>query len=110
MPKVTMTEKQKEIVTWLADSLYTVQFLEEWLNRNDNVFANAPAALQAVGASGFFTAVKAIERAGYRDCVYMNDGACTGLNCCTERDCPEARKTQPWLFDKAAGIETEEMT
>jgi hypothetical protein len=44
-----------------------VEFLKEWVNRNDNVFINAPAALQAMGASGFFAAVRAIERAEESD-------------------------------------------
>lgn len=59
---IELTEKQKEIVRRLDHSLYTVEFLEEWLNRNDNVFVNAPAALQAMGADGFYAAVKMIEK------------------------------------------------
>ena len=55
-------EKQEAIIRRLNDPLYTVEFLKEWVNRNDNVFINAPAALQAMGASGFFAAVRAIER------------------------------------------------
>lgn len=53
-----MTEKEKSIVKELNHSLYTVEFLEEWINRNDNVFTNAPAALQAMGAKGYYEAVK----------------------------------------------------
>ncbi len=53
-----MTEKERKIVEALRDELYTVDFLEEWLGRNDNVFANAPAALQAVAASGYYRAVQ----------------------------------------------------
>ena len=55
-----MTYKEKEVVRKLNHSLYTVEFLEEWINRNDNVFVNAPAALQTMGAKGFYEAVKAI--------------------------------------------------
>ena len=62
MGKITITEKQEAIIRRLNDPLYTVEFLKEWVNRNDNVFINAPAALQAMGASGFFAAVRAIER------------------------------------------------
>lgn len=62
MKEITITENQKVIIRRLDDKLYTVDFLQAWLNRNDNVFANAPAALQAMGASGFFAAVCAIER------------------------------------------------
>lgn len=66
MGKITITEKQEAIIRRLNDPLYTVEFLKEWVNRNDNVFINAPAALQAMGASGFFAAVRAIERAKER--------------------------------------------
>ncbi|MBO5094930.1 MAG: hypothetical protein J6C33_11335 [Lachnospiraceae bacterium] len=55
-----MTDREKEIVRKLNHSLYTVEFLEEWIARNDNVFVNAPAALQAMGAKGFYEAVKAM--------------------------------------------------
>ena len=49
MGKITITEKQEAIIRRLNDPLYTVEFLKEWVNRNDNVFINAPAALQAMG-------------------------------------------------------------
>ena len=67
MGKITFTEKQEAIIRRLNDPLYTVELLKEWVNRNDNVFINAPAALQALGASGFFAAVRAIERAEESD-------------------------------------------
>ena len=57
-----MTDKEKEIIKRLAHPVYTVEFLEEWINRNDNVFANAPAALQAMGAKGFFQAVQCMAK------------------------------------------------
>ncbi|UKI55504.1 MAG: hypothetical protein L6V90_13105 [Treponema succinifaciens] len=53
-----MTDREKEIVKQLAHPLYTVEFLEEWINRNDSVFSNAPAAMQACSAKGFYAAVK----------------------------------------------------
>lgn len=53
-----MTDREKEIVKSLNHSLYTVEYLEEWINRNNNVFVNAPAALQAMGAKGYYEAVK----------------------------------------------------
>ncbi len=62
MEKIKLTERQKDIVARLNDKLYTVDYLEEWLNRNDNVYINAPAALSAMGASGFYCAVTAMER------------------------------------------------
>lgn len=59
---IEISDKQKEIIRKLDHKLYTVEFLEEWLNRSDSVFVNAPAALQAMGADGFFAAVKMIEK------------------------------------------------
>lgn len=53
-----MTDREKEVVRELNHPLYTVDFLEEWKDRDDNVFVNAPAALQAMGANGFYEAVK----------------------------------------------------
>lgn len=58
MEKIQMTEREKEIVTELNHELYTVEYLEHWLNRNDSVVLNASAALQAMGAHGFYEAVK----------------------------------------------------
>lgn len=63
MGKIKLNEKQKDIVIRLNDELYTVDYLEEWLNRNDNVYINAPAALSAMGASGFYRAIVAMEQA-----------------------------------------------
>ncbi len=57
-----MTLKEKEVVERLNHPLYTTSFLEEWLERKDNVFVNAPAALQAMGAKGFYEAVKQIAK------------------------------------------------
>lgn len=53
-----MDERVKEIVEELAHPIYTVEFLECWIERNDNVFINAPAALQAMGAKGYYQAAK----------------------------------------------------
>ena len=53
-----MTDREKEIIKDLNHSLYTVEYLEEWINRNDNVFVNAPAVLQAMSAKGYYEAVK----------------------------------------------------
>ena len=53
-----MTDREKDIIKDLNHSLYTVEYLEEWVNRNDNVFVNAPAALQAMSAKGYYEAVK----------------------------------------------------
>lgn len=57
-----MTREEKNIVRRLNHSLYNVKYLEEWVDRNDNVFTNAPAALQAMGAKGFYDAVRCIAQ------------------------------------------------
>ncbi len=61
-----MTDNEKRIVMGLNHPLYTVEFLELWKDRDDNVFVNAPAALQAMGANGFYEAVKQIAKAEKR--------------------------------------------
>lgn len=53
-----ISEQEKIIIKKLNHPLYTVEFLQEWINRNDDVFANAPSALQACSAKGFYEAVK----------------------------------------------------
>jgi len=60
--KRKLTEAEKDIVRKLSHPLYTVDFLEEWINRNDDVFSNAPSALQACSAKGFYEAVQLIAK------------------------------------------------
>ena len=55
---IKLTEQEKQIIDELNDKLYTVEFVEEWINRNDNVMINPIAALQAMGAKGYHQAVK----------------------------------------------------
>lgn len=57
-----LTEQQKEIINQLNVEPYTTEYVEEWINRKDSVFENAPAALTAMGAHGFYTAVTAFEQ------------------------------------------------
>lgn len=64
MAKITLTDREKEIVSSLAHPLYTVEYIEGWINRNDNVFVNAPAALNTMGAWGFYEAVRTIAGKG----------------------------------------------
>lgn len=59
---IKLTENEKEIVRELNDPTYTVEYLEEWINRNDNVQINAVAALSAMGAKGYYAAVKRMAR------------------------------------------------
>ena len=58
MEKIVLTEQEKEIVEAMGHELYTVEYLEQWINRNDNVFVNAVAALNAIAAKGYYEAVK----------------------------------------------------
>lgn len=62
MSKIILTEKEKELINNLGHSLYTVDYLEHWINRNDNVFVNAPAALNAMGAKGYYDAIRHMIR------------------------------------------------
>lgn len=48
------------IIEKLDHPLYTVEFLKEWVGRNDNVMVNGPAALQAMGANGYYEAIRRI--------------------------------------------------
>ena len=55
---IKLTEPEKQIIDELNDKLYTAEFVEEWINRDDNVIINPFAALQAMGAKGYHQAVK----------------------------------------------------
>ncbi len=55
---IKLTELEKQIIDELNDKLYTAEFVEEWINRDDNVIINPFAALQAMGAKGYHQAVK----------------------------------------------------
>lgn len=71
--RILLSDEEKAIVERLGHGLYTVDFLEEWINRKDNVFCNAPAALQACSAYGFYQAVKAMAQNASCDTDF-NDG------------------------------------
>ncbi len=57
-----LTQQEKIMVEMLGHPIYTVEYLEEWLSRDDNVLANPIAALSSMGAHGFYEAVKAIVK------------------------------------------------
>ncbi|MEY8369767.1 hypothetical protein AALA24_13525 [Anaerovoracaceae bacterium 42-11] len=57
---IKLTEKEKDLINALDDSLFTRNFVEDWINRDDNVVINAPAALQSANAKGFYRAVHKI--------------------------------------------------
>jgi hypothetical protein len=64
--KIFLSGAERTVITGLGHPLYTAEFLEEWINRDDLVFINAPAALQASAAKGFYEAVKKMVEAGGR--------------------------------------------
>ena len=59
-----LNDVEKAIIERLGHNLYTPDFIESWINREaENVFANAPAALQQMGANGYLEAVKMVAAA-----------------------------------------------
>ena len=75
-----LTSEEKAIVKNLNSALYTVEYLEEWINNNDDVFSNAVGALTAMGAKGFYDAIQLqvkIQKK-IRD-EYMVSGICLAL-------------------------------
>lgn len=64
--KIFLSGAERTVLTGLEHPLYTAEFLETWINRDDLVFTNAPAALQAAAAKGFYEAVKKMIEAGGR--------------------------------------------
>ena len=64
---IKLTQSQKDLIDKLNHPIYTVDYIEEWVNRNDPININAPAALAAMGAKGFFDAVKCFEKLHEKD-------------------------------------------
>lgn len=60
--KIKITEQEKQIIEKLNHPLYSVKFLQEWINRKETVFENAPCALQCCCAHGYYDAVKQIAK------------------------------------------------
>lgn len=55
-----LNDRQKNKVKELGHSLYTVEYIEAWIDRKDNVAMNALAALNAMAVTGFMRAVDSI--------------------------------------------------
>lgn len=72
--KIEISKKQKDIIEALGDDIFTADFLEEWINRHDDIDINAFAALQAVSAKGFYRAVLAIEKSNLNHRCYWCNG------------------------------------
>jgi hypothetical protein len=62
--KIFLSDAERTVITGLGHPLYTAEFLEEWINRDDSIFTNAIAALQAVAAKGFYEAVQRMIEVG----------------------------------------------
>ena len=60
--KIKITEQEKQIIEKLNHPLYSVKFLQEWINRKETVYENAPCALQCCCAHGYYDAVKQIAK------------------------------------------------
>lgn len=67
MEKIIMTDREKKVVTELDHELYTVEYLEHWLNRNDSIALNPSAALQTMGAQGFYEAIRLMAEGSSHD-------------------------------------------
>jgi hypothetical protein len=71
--KIVLSGAERTIITGLGHPIYTAEFIEQWINRDDYVLINAVAALQAVAAKGFYEAVKKMNEAGgkitYKPCA-----------------------------------------
>lgn len=56
--KIEITEVEKDMINRLAHPLYTVGFLEEWLNRDEDVREGTMGALPAMSAKGYYEGVR----------------------------------------------------
>lgn len=89
---VAITENEKAVVRLLDHPLYTVEYLEDWVNRNDNPMINAMAALNAMAAKGYYEAVKELaellESQGVH-CLNLAEVTFVKLPCPQEQSLPE---------------------
>ena len=58
---IVLSKEEKELIDRLDHPLYTVEFIKEWLDiENNDVMTNPIAALQCMSANGFYEAVKSM--------------------------------------------------
>ena len=57
-----LTEKHVKLIRKLKHPRFTPEYIAHWVNRNDNVATNAPAALIAMEAKGFLMAIDAMAK------------------------------------------------
>lgn len=54
---IELTELEKQIIYELDHPVYTVEFIEKWINREHDVLINTVATLQVMGVYGYYEAV-----------------------------------------------------
>lgn len=54
---IELTELEKQIVNELDHPLYTVDFIEDWINRQPDILTNTVATLQLMTVVGYYDAV-----------------------------------------------------
>lgn len=54
---IKITEFEKQIINELDHPVYTVEFIEKWINRETNVLINPVAALRVMSVHGYYEAV-----------------------------------------------------
>ena len=61
---VKLTEREKEVINALGHPLYTVKYIETYLELSPaSVFVNAPLALIQMSVDGYLSAVRAYIKA-----------------------------------------------
>jgi hypothetical protein len=61
---INLTPEEIEIIKKLDSPIYTVAYLSEWINREDDVQINVVAALMACAAKGYYAAIKLMADKG----------------------------------------------
>ena len=54
---IELTELEKQIIYELDHPVYTVDFIESWINCEPDVLINTVAALRVMGVQGYYEAV-----------------------------------------------------
>ena len=54
---IKLTEREKQLINELDHPLYTVDFIQTWINWADNVMAHPVFALQSMRTKGYYEAV-----------------------------------------------------
>lgn len=60
--EIIITEEQQKIIKWLDCSIYSVEYVQEWINKEVDFTANEALTLIIMGVKGFYDAVILIEK------------------------------------------------